>query len=75
MSFSSCTVCGLAIASGSICLVCNAEAEGELVSVVTTEDGLIIMWWTGESMFGITASAVLSAQKFAELVRAQRSHL
>ena len=75
MSFSSCTVCGLAIASGTICLVCDAETRDELVSVATTEDGLIVAWWTGESTLGLKANAVLSAQKFAELVRAQRSHL
>jgi len=72
MSFSACEVCGLAIAQGSKCLICDAEERGEAVSIMQTESGLVVAWWTGEDPMGLEASATLTSKDFAQLVRAQR---
>jgi hypothetical protein len=70
--FSACSVCGLAIAQGHKCLICDAEEKGEAVKVMQSPSGLVVAWWTGDDPMGLEASATLTAKDFAQLVRAQR---
>ena len=75
MSFSSCESCGLAIAQGHKCLICDAEERGEAVKVMQSPSGLVVAWWTGADPMGFEANATLTAKDFAQLVRAQRGRV
>jgi hypothetical protein len=70
--FAACLSCGLAIAQGHKCLICDAEERGEAVKVMQSPSGLVVAWWTGDDPMGLEASATLTAKDFAQLVRAQR---
>jgi len=75
MSFSACSSCGLAIAQGHKCLICDAEERGEAVKVMQSPSVLVVAWWTVDDTMGLVASATLTAEEFAKLVRAQRGML
>jgi len=71
--FTECVVCGMTMMSGSICHVCEIGEEGGVVGIWQDPRGKILQWMRPEDHSSeIECDAIIPAEDFAELVRAQR---